>query len=56
MFPGQKVASVSAHDSDGDEIVYGLESGLFRDGSSYFNINPQTGQVFVKQSLVGQVS
>ncbi|XP_015789002.1 uncharacterized protein LOC107365937 [Tetranychus urticae] len=51
---GHKVATVSAHDADGDEIKYGLEAGLFRDGLQYFNINPQTGQVFIKQSLTGQ--
>ncbi len=43
-------------DEDRDSIVYSIEKAMFLDGSNYFTINPKNGDVFLKESLLGQVS
>lgn len=43
-------------DQENDIITYSIEPGKYRDGSKYFRIDEKSGQVFLKQSLIGQVS
>ncbi|RWS16017.1 tyrosine kinase receptor Cad96Ca-like protein [Dinothrombium tinctorium] len=51
---GSRVMTVRTKDEDRDSIVYGIEAGLFLDGSNYFTINPKSGDVFLKESLHGK--
>lgn len=43
-------------DQDNDIITYSIEPAKFRDGSKYFRIDERSGDIFVKESLQGQVS
>lgn len=45
--------AVRAVDPDGDPIRFSLAPALFRDGSSYFRVDPITGEVFLSKSLKG---
>ncbi len=42
-------------DEDRDSIEYSIDKAMFLDGSNYFTINPKNGDVFLKESLLGQV-
>ena len=55
MFIGTRVITVRTRDLERDSITYGIEPSLFFDGSKFFTINARTGDVFLKESLVGQV-
>lgn len=50
---GDRVFVVRTRDTDGDPITFSLGPGLYYDVSKYFRIDPQTGEVFLKQSLEG---
>ena len=54
-FLGSRIITVRTKDEEKDTIVYGIEPAVFLDGSNYFTINPNNGDVFLKESLKGQV-
>lgn len=56
MILGNRVTTVHTIDQDNDIITYSIEAAKFRDGSKYFRIDEKTGDIFVKESLKGQVS
>ncbi|XP_054707143.1 tyrosine kinase receptor Cad96Ca-like [Uloborus diversus] len=51
---GRRVTTVRTRDDENDPIEYGMEPAVFLDGSSYFTIDKNTGEVFVASSLSGQ--
>lgn len=53
---GGRIVTVRARDSERDPIKYSIEPSPFYDGSKFFTINQRTGDVFLKESLKGQVS
>lgn len=50
---GERIFAVRTVDPDGDPIRFSLAPALFRDGSSYFRVDPITGEVFLQKSLKG---
>lgn len=52
---GTRVITVRTRDQERDSITYGIEPSLFFDGSKFFTINARTGDVFLRESLSGQV-
>lgn len=52
---GSRITTVRTRDEDEDPIEYGIEPASYVDGSDYFRINKDTGEVFLKKSLVGLV-
>ena len=42
-------------DKEKDIITYGIDPAHWNDGSKYFRIDEKTGQIFVRESLAGQV-
>jgi len=52
---GSKVITVRTRDDGRDNVTYGLEPALYQDGSHFFKIDPKSGDVFLKESLQGQV-
>lgn len=42
-------------DAEGDMITFAIEAGPFLDGSRYLRIDEHTGDIFLKESLHGQV-
>ncbi|XP_054156172.1 tyrosine kinase receptor Cad96Ca-like [Oppia nitens] len=51
---GSRVITVRTRDEDRDSIDYSIDKAMFLDGSNYFTINPKNGDVFLKESLLGQ--
>ena len=59
---GQKISHVRALDPDDDQLIFSLHTPSFLpviggspiiDGARYFRIDPQTGAIFVKESMQG---
>ncbi|XP_053209123.1 dual specificity protein kinase shkD-like isoform X2 [Panonychus citri] len=48
-----RITIVKINDNENDRITFSISSGLYRDGSKYFTINPTTGEVKLTESLVG---
>ncbi|GIY58922.1 tyrosine kinase receptor Cad96Ca [Caerostris darwini] len=51
---GSRIITVRTRDEDNDPIEYGIEPARYVDGSEYFRINKDTGEVFLKKPLTGQ--
>lgn len=51
---GSRIITVRTRDEDRDSIEYSIDKAMFLDGSNYFTINPKNGDVFLKESLLGQ--
>lgn len=49
------VTMVRTIDKEKDIITYGIDPAHWNDGSKYFRIDEKTGQIFVRESLAGQV-
>lgn len=52
---GARITTVRTIDAEGDMITFSLEPGPFLDGSKYLRIDERTGDVYLKESLTGQV-
>lgn len=53
---GSRVITVRTRDAERDPITYAIEPAVYLDGSQFFTINARTGDVFLKESLLGKVS
>ncbi|XP_054724069.1 tyrosine kinase receptor Cad96Ca-like [Uloborus diversus] len=51
---GSRIITVRTRDEDGDHIEYGIEPARYVDGSDYFRINKDTGEVYLDKTLSGQ--
>ncbi|GBN81616.1 Tyrosine kinase receptor Cad96Ca [Araneus ventricosus] len=51
---GSRIITVRTRDEENDPIEYGIEPARYVDGSEYFRINKDTGEVFLKKALTGQ--
>ncbi|GBM56263.1 hypothetical protein AVEN_156520-1, partial [Araneus ventricosus] len=49
-----RIITVRTRDEENDPIEYGIEPARYVDGSEYFRINKDTGEVFLKKALTGQ--
>lgn len=43
-------------DIENDVITYSIDRGPYHDGSKYLRIDERTGDIYLKESLAGQVS
>ncbi|XP_042907549.1 tyrosine kinase receptor Cad96Ca [Parasteatoda tepidariorum] len=50
---GTRITTVRTRDEDNDPIEYGIEPAKYVDGSDYFQINKDTGEVYLKKSFTG---
>lgn len=51
---GSRITTVRTRDNEKDPIEYGIEPAVYVDGSRFFRINKDTGEVHLAESLVGQ--
>ncbi|GFY37437.1 tyrosine kinase receptor Cad96Ca [Trichonephila inaurata madagascariensis] len=51
---GSRIITVRTRDEDNDPIEYGIEPARYVDGSEYFRVNKDTGEVFLQKELTGQ--
>ncbi|KAG8179353.1 hypothetical protein JTE90_007625 [Oedothorax gibbosus] len=51
---GSRIITVRTRDDDNDPIEFGIEPARYVDGSEYFRINKDSGEVFLQKALTGQ--
>lgn len=51
---GTKIESARATDVEGDELVFDIKPSEYLDGSKYFRVDPQSGDIYLNRSLQGK--
>ncbi|UYV70070.1 hypothetical protein LAZ67_7001704 [Cordylochernes scorpioides] len=52
---GSRITTVRTRDADGDTIKYGLEAAPYLDGSEFFTVDSQTGDVRLAKPLTDHI-